>query len=107
MASARTANDRDKMEDYTEEDIADILHQVEKSKREELEESDIEVGEDSDGEVEEHSDPEDDVPLATLRTTWRPATQPTVRECVLPTGPTHALPDTAKPLDYLFLFLPF
>ena len=105
MASTSTANDWDEIEDYTEEEMADIMREVEKYKREALEESDVEVGENSDAEGEEHSDPEDDVPLATLQTTWRPAAQPTVRQFVLPTDPSQALPDAAKPLVYLFGFL--
>ena len=61
----------------------------------ELGESDAEVGNRSDEDMEEvNSDPEDDVPLASLQTTQRPAT---------PVGLNHNGPDTAKPLDFCFL----
>ena len=89
-----------------QKELAEIVHESEKYEKEQLEESDIEVGEGLDGEEEEQSDPEDDVPLATLQTTWRPAAPPTVRAFTEATGPSHTLPENAKPLDYFFLFLP-
>ena len=69
MASASTVNEWGEMDDYTEDELAEIVHEIEKYEKEELEESDIEVGEGLDGEEEEQSNPEDDVPLATLQTT--------------------------------------
>ena len=106
MASASTVNEWGEMDDYTEDELAEIVQEIEKYEKEQLEESDIEVGEGLDGEEEEQSDPEDDVPLATLQTTWRPAAPPTVRAFTEATGPSHTLPENAKPLDYFFLFLP-
>ena len=53
----------------------------------------LEVGNRSDEDMEVDSDPED-VPLASLQTTQRPAT---------PVGLNHNGPDTAKPLDFCFL----
>ena len=41
----------------------------------ELGESSVEVGNRSDEDMEVDSDPEDDVPLASLQTTWRPVTR--------------------------------
>ena len=69
MASASTVNEWGEIHDYTEGELAEIVHEIEKYEKEELEESDIEVGEGLDGEEEEQSNPEDDVPLATLQTT--------------------------------------
>ena len=106
MASASTVNEWGEMDDYTEDELAEIVQEIEKYEKEQLEESDIEVGEGLDGEEEEQSDPEDDVPLATLQTTWRPAAPPTVRAFTEATGSSHTLPENAKPLDYFFLFLP-
>ena len=100
MAATASTSDWDDIVDYTQEELDEILQEVDKFEREELAESDVELGGESDSEIGDNSDPEDDVPLATLQTTWRPPTQPTkVRDFVLPTGPNHALPDTAKPLD--------
>ena len=57
-----------------------------------------------DGEV---SDPNNEVPLAALQQTWRPATRaPYVKAFTQEVGPKHALPDNAKPLHYFSLFLP-
>ena len=106
MASANTMNEWGEIVDYTEDEFAEIVHETEKYDKEQLEESDIEVGEGLDGEEEEQSDPEDDVPLATLQTTRRPAAPPTVRAFTEGTGPSHTVPETAKPLDYFFLFVP-
>ena len=69
MASASTVNEWGEMDDYTEDELAEIVQEIEKYEKEQLEESDIEVGEGLDGEEEEQSDPEEDVPLATLQTT--------------------------------------
>ena len=69
MASANTMNEWGEMDDYTEDELAEIVPEIEKYEKEQLEESDIEVGEGLDGEDEEQSDPEEDVPLATLQTT--------------------------------------
>ena len=106
MASASVAFDTDQIEDYEDEELALILQEVERFEREELAESDFAFGQDSGEEEGGQSDPEDDIPLAMLQQTWRPATQPTVRAFVQPTGPSHALPANAKPLDYFVLFLP-
>ena len=104
MASASV---EDEMLDYTEEELEEILKDVEKFEREDLGESDIEVGNRCDEEMEVDSDPEDDVPLASLQTTWRPATHATqLREFEQPTGLNHNLPGTAKPLDYFFCVPP-
>ena len=73
MASASTVNEWRGMDDYTEDELAEIVHEIEKYEKEQLEESDIEAGEGLDGEEEEQSDPEDDVLLATL---------PHLRQCM-------------------------
>ena len=44
--------------------------------------------------------------LAMLQTTWRPGAPPTVCAFTEATGPSHTVPENAKPLDYFFLFLP-
>ena len=73
MASASTVNEWGEIDDYTEDELAEIVQEIEKYEKEELEESDTEAGEGLDGEEEEQSDPEDDVLLATL---------PHLRQCV-------------------------
>ena len=87
-----------------QKELAEIVHESEKYEKEQLEESDIEVGEGLDGEEEQQSGPKDDVPLATLQTTWRPATPPTVRAFTEATGPSHTLPEKCKAFE---LFLSF
>ena len=52
------------MDDYTKDELAEIVHEIEKYEKGQLEESDIEAGEGLDGEEEEQSDPEDNVPLS-------------------------------------------
>ena len=105
MASANTVNEWGEMDDYTEDELAEIVHETEKYEKRQLEESDIEVGEGLDGEEEEQSNLEDDVPLATLQTTRRPAAPPTVHAFTEATGPSHTVPENAKSLDYFFLFV--
>ena len=77
MAATASTSDWDDIVDYTQEELDEILQEVDKFEREELAESDVELGGESDSEIGDNSNPEDDVPLATLQTTWRPATQPT------------------------------
>ena len=89
-----------------QKELAEIVHESEKYEKEQLEESDIQVGEGLDREEEKQSGPKDDVPLAMLQTTWRPAAPPTVRVFTEATGPSHTLPENAEPLNYFSLFLP-
>lgn len=93
--------------DYSAEELDEILREVEKYEREELEESDIDFESDSEEQDKVESDPDDDVPLACLQTKWRPATHATtLADFTAPTGPNHNLPECAKPLEYFYLFLP-
>ncbi|KAK7505845.1 hypothetical protein BaRGS_00003116 [Batillaria attramentaria] len=93
--------------DYTAEELDQILKEVEKYEREEADESDVDIADENEDEEGAVSDPEDDIPLACLQATWRPAVNETpVRAFAEPTGPHHNLPETDKPLDYFFLFLP-
>ena len=97
------------MDDYTEDELAQTVHEIEKYEKGQLEESDIEAGEGLDGEEEEQSDPEDDVPLATLQTTWRPAALPTVLAFTEATGPIKSHTSRkciAFGFNFNFIFLP-
>ena len=89
-----------------QKELAEIVHESEKYEKEQLEESDIEVGEGLDGEEEEQSGSKDDVPLATLQTTWRPAKPPTVRAFTEATGPSHTLPEKCKAFGLFLFFFP-
>ena len=105
-----TASEWNELEDYSKEELDEILRHIEELEGEENDESDIDIGGGGEEEVredEEVSDPEDEVPLLTLQQTWRPATHaPDVKPFEKPVGPSHSLPKAAKPLDYFFLFLP-
>ena len=57
MASASTVNEWGEMDDYTEDELAEIVHEIEKYEKEQLEESDVEVGEGLDGEEESRVTP--------------------------------------------------
>ncbi|KAL8576606.1 hypothetical protein ACOMHN_025081 [Nucella lapillus] len=105
-------NDDSLWEEYTEEELEAILHQVEEFEREENGESDVDIDVDEEEneiaeDSEEESDADDNILLASLQTTWRSAQAPVaVTEFALPTGAVHTLPPDAKPLDYFFLFMP-
>ena len=106
MASASVLTDGEFL-DYTKEEMDEILQEVERFEREEMNESDVDMGEGGEGEEEEESDADDDIPLSAFVTTWRPATcAPVVQPFEEETGPNHDLPLTATPLDFFFLFLP-
>ncbi|KAL8607942.1 hypothetical protein ACOMHN_005497 [Nucella lapillus] len=105
-------NDDSLWEEYMEEELEAILHQVEEFEREENGESDVDIDVDEEEneiaeDSEEESDADDNIPLASLQTTWQSAQAPVaVTEFALPTGAVHTLPPDAKPLDYFFLFMP-
>ena len=105
MASASTVNEWGEMDDYTEDELAEIVHEIEKYEKGQLEESDIEAGEALDGEEEKQSDPEDDEPLAPLQTPWRPAAPPTVRAFTEATGPIKSHTSRECKAFGLFLFV--
>ena len=70
----------------------------------ELGESSVEEGNRSDEDMEVDSDPEGDVPLASLQTTWRPATQAAkLREYEQPIGLNH----NSQTLFLFFCFVLF
>ena len=95
------------MDDYTEDELSETAHKIKKYEKGQLEESDIEADEGLDGEEEEQSDPEDDVPLATLQTTWRPAAPPTVRAFTEATGPVKSHTSRECKAFGFFLFFSF
>ena len=64
------ANEWNEVEDYSKEELDEILRQIEELEGEKNDESDIDIGDGGEEEVrekEEVSDPEDDVPLLTLQ----------------------------------------
>ena len=105
-----TASKWNELEDYSKEELDEILRHNEELDGKENDKSDIDIGgggEEDIRENEEVSDPEDEAPLLTLQQTWRPTTHaPHVKPLEKLVSLNHSLPKAAKPLDYFFLFLP-